>query len=442
MKIHLPARPHKTKNFSSVFYAPGKNDVERKRFLPKERGKYPVEKNEIRVTIITYLLPDSRPAKSEERTFMIYLDYAANTPACEEALRTFCDVTREYIANPNSPHPLGLAAKERLDRATEEIAAILHVKAQEIIYTSGASESNNLAIKGAAGQYQAYGKHMITTWLEHSSVNGAMAALQNRGFEIEYVDIDENGLVDLEHLKELLRDDTILVSVCYVDSEIGIRQQVGPIAEILSGYPRCLFHVDATQAAGKIPLEIENVDLVTFAPHKFYGLNGCGVLVKKENVLLEPQIHGGTSTTPFRSGTPALGLIASTAQALQTAVKSREERYETVSGMNRQLRDAFKKYPKVRVNSTKESVPFILNISIAEAKAEQFQSALAGRGICLSTKSACCAANTPSRPVYALTKDRRAALSTLRISLSHLTTQEEIGAFLKAFDECYRQFVK
>ncbi|MBW7572300.1 cysteine desulfurase family protein [Caproiciproducens faecalis] len=373
---------------------------------------------------------------------MIYLDYAANTPVCEEALQTFCAVSRDYIANPNSPHPLGLAAKERLDAATEQIADILHVKPEEIIYTSGASESNNLAIKGAAGQYQKYGKHIITTWLEHSSVNGAMAALQERGFEIEYVDIQENGLVDLEHLKELMRDDTILVSVCYVDSEIGIRQQIGRIAELLAEYPHCLFHVDATQAVGKIPLEISGADLVTFAPHKFYGLNGCGVLIKKENVLLEPQIHGGTSTTPFRSGTPALGLIASTAQALESAEKNREERCEIVSAMNRILRDALKKYPKVRINSTAESVPYILNISIAGAKAEQFQSELAGRGICLSTKSACCAANTPSRPVYALTKDRRAALSTLRISLSHLTTQEEIGIFLKAFDECYRQFVK
>ena len=373
---------------------------------------------------------------------MIYFDYAANTPVCEEVLQTFCTVSRDYIANPNSPHPLGLAAKERLNQATEQIAGILHVKEDEIIYTSGASESNNLAIKGAAGQYKAYGKHIITTWLEHSSVNGAMAALQNQGYEIDYVDIDENGLVDLEHLKELLRDDTVLVSVCYVDSEIGIRQQIGRIAQILAALPRCLFHVDATQAAGKIPLEIENVDLVTFAPHKFYGLNGCGVLIKKENVLLEPQIHGGISTTPFRSGTPALGLIASAAQALKLAAESMETRYETVAGLNRQLRDAFKRYPNIRINSTNQSVPFILNISIKGARAEQFQAELARRGICLSTKSACCAPNTPSRPVYALTKDRRAALSTLRISLSHLTTQEEITALLTAFDSCYHQFVK
>ncbi len=373
---------------------------------------------------------------------MIYLDYAANTPVCEEALRTFSDVAREYIANPSSPHPAGAAAKERLDEATAQIAALLNVREDEIIYTSGASESNNLAIKGAAEQYRKFGKHIITTFLEHSSVNGAMAALQNRGFEVEYVGVTSDGLVDLEALEELLRDDTILVSVCYVDSEIGLCQQIDKIAELVKRHPHCLFHVDATQAAGKIPLELENVDLATFAPHKFYGLNGCGVSVKKQDVLLEPQIHGGISTTPFRSGTPALALIASTAAALSTAYEQMDARYARVKELNTALRSAFAKYPNITVNSTEHSVPFILNISISGAKGEQFQSELAEQGICLSTKSACCAPNTVSRPVFALTKNRKAALSTLRVSLSHLTTDEEIAEFLSRFDDCIRKFVR
>lgn len=373
---------------------------------------------------------------------MIYLDYAANTPPCKEAIQTFAEVSREYIANPNSPHPAGLAAKARLDEATGQLATLLHVKEDEIIYTSGASESNNLAIKGAAEQYQKYGKHIITTFLEHSSVNGAMAALQNRGFEIEYVGLTEDGLVDLEQLAELLRDDTILVSVCHVDSEIGLCQQVGKIAALLEKYPHCLFHVDATQAAGKIPLELDGVDLLTFAPHKFYGLNGCGVLVKKRDVLLEPQIHGGISTTPFRSGTPALALIASTAAAFSIASEKMQERYDDVSALNQTLRRALAKYQNVRMNSTEHSVPFILNFSIKGAKAELIQAELGEQGICLSTKSACCAPNTVSRPVFALTKDRKAALSTLRVSLSHLTTQRELDEFITRFDECYRKYVK
>lgn len=369
---------------------------------------------------------------------MIYLDYAANTPVCEEALQTFCQVSREYIANPNSPHAMGLAAKERLDEATRQITQLLMVEEEEIIYTSGASESNNLALLGAAEEYQKYGKHIITTYLEHSSVNGAVAELQNRGFEVDYVGLTEDGLVDPEELRELLREDTILVSICQVDSEIGIRQQIGALASVVKTAPHCLFHVDATQAAGKIPLETAHADLITFAPHKFYGLNGCGVLIKKKNILLRPQIHGGISTTPFRSGTPALALIASTAKALSVAVQSMDERYRYVEGLNRKLTAALSKYKGVRINSTKQSVPFILNLSIPGVKTERFQEELSNRGICLSTKSACCAPNTVSRPVFALTKDRRAALSTLRISLSHLTTQEELDTFLAAFDECWK----
>ena len=158
--------------------------------------------------------------------------------------------------------------------------------------------------------------------------------------------------------------------------------------------------------------------------------------------MLEPLIHGGISTTPFRSGTPALGLIASTAKALSLAAESMGERYGYVEKLNQELREAFRRYPKVRANSTENSVPFILNISISGAKSEAFESELAAHDIYLSTKSACCAPNTVSRPVYALTKNRKAALSTLRISMSHLTSQEEIGVFLNCFDACYRKFVK
>lgn len=373
---------------------------------------------------------------------MIYLDYAANTPAEEAVLQEFCAVTQKYPANPNSGHPLGREAAARLENATGQIAGLLSVSPEEIIYTSGASESNNLAILGAAHANQKYGKHIVTTYLEHSSVNGAMAALQNEGFEVEYADITEDGLVDLDHLRELLRSDTILVSVCTVDSEVGLRQPVEEISRLLAGRPHCVFHTDATQAMGKIPVPVACADLVTFAPHKFYGLNGSGVLLRRGGVLLEPIIHGGVSTTPFRSGTPALGLIAATAKALSLAMSAQAERYEAVARKNRALREALARYPKVRVNSTAHSVPFILNFSLPGVKIEPFLAALGENGVCISSKSACCAANTPSRPVYALTKDRKAALSTLRVSLSHRTTAEELSAFLQAFDGCYRQFVK
>lgn len=366
---------------------------------------------------------------------MIYLDYAANTPADEEVVKTFCDVSLKYIANPNSSHKLGMMAKEKLDQCTKNIAELLNVKESEIIYTSGASESNNLAVKGIAEQYKKYGKHIITTYLEHSSVNGAMGYLQNLGFEIEYVDINPDGLVDLEGLKSIMRDDTILVSICTVDSEIGLKQPIDKIGEIIHKYPHCYFHTDATQSVGKIPLNFEHADLVTFAPHKFYGLNGCGVLIKKEKILLEPLIHGGISTTAFRSGTPALNMIAATEKALQLSYENMNNRYEHVQYLNTKLRLAFKKYDKVKINSTENSVPFILNISLNKINTEIFKTNLEKEDIFLSTKSACCAPNTVSRPVYALTKNRQRSLSTLRISLSHLTKEEEIDVFLEKFDE-------
>ncbi|WP_058485770.1 cysteine desulfurase family protein [Defluviitalea phaphyphila] len=373
---------------------------------------------------------------------MIYLDYAATTPVNEEVLKTFYDISKSYIGNPNSTHKLGQEAKSCLDLSTKKIAEILKVKESEIIYTSGATEANNLAIKGIANEYKRYGKHIISTYLEHSSVTGPLTALQNQGFEIDYVDVLDNGLVDLEHLKELLREDTILVSIGYVDSEVGIKQDINEIGKILLSYPNCFFHVDATQAIGKIPVSFENIDLISFAPHKFYGLNGIGILIKKENVLLEPLIHGGISTTIFRSGTPNLALIASAEKAISLANMDIENKYQYVKNLNQRLQQSLKEYSKVRINSTDKSIPYILNISIKGISTTNFQKELENYDIYVSTKSACCAPNTPSRPVYAITKDRKLALSTLRISLSHYTTMEDIDTFLDCFDKCYKKLVK
>lgn len=369
---------------------------------------------------------------------MIYLDYAANTPADEQVINTFSEVTRFFLANPNSTHKLGRMAAERLKKSTMKIASILGVMESEIIFTSGASESNNLAIKGAAAYNKKFGKHIITTFLEHSSVNGAVGYLQNNGYEVDYAEINQDGIIDLNSLKELIREDTILVSICYVDSEVGLIQPIDEIGKIIKNYPHCVFHVDATQAVGKIPVSFENVDLVTFAPHKFYGLNGCGVLIKKENILIEPIIHGGISTTAFRSGTPALGMIAATEKALELAYENLEINYKYVNKLNEKLRKALMKYPNVKINSNENSVPFILNISISKVNTEEFKLELEGYDIYVSTKSACCAPNTASRPVYALTKDRKRALSTLRISISYLTKEEDINIFLGAFDECLK----
>lgn len=372
---------------------------------------------------------------------MIYLDYSATTPVNEEVLESFIKTTREYIGNPNSLHRLGTEANAIIEKATEQIANILGVKKEEIIYTSGASESNNLAIKGIALKYKNRGKHIITTMLEHSSIIGPLNYLQTEGFEVDFVNILENGQVDINHLKSLLRDDTILVSICAVDSEIGIRQPIEEIGKLLKDYPKLFFHVDMTQCLGKDHIDLTNVDLASFSAHKIYGIKGIAGLIKKDKIMLEPIIHGGKSTTVFRSGTPTVGLIVSFAKALRLATTNLDGKKEYIGKLNEKLKSFLSQYPKVVINSTKYSLPTVLNFSVIGVKPETFLHALEADDIYISTKSACSAADAISKSVYALTKREEVAISTLRVSLSYLTTDEEIDAFMKSFDKNYKKLV-
>lgn len=372
---------------------------------------------------------------------MIYLDYAANTPADPAVLDAFCQTERRFIGNANAAHPAGQAARAEMARVTDSIASLLNVSPQEIIYTSGASESNNLAIKGIVQSGGQSGRHIITTPLEHASVAGALSALGRQGCAVDVVDVRRDGTVDVQHLRTLLRQDTALVCVCAVDSELGAVQPIPEIVEILKGYPHCRLHVDATQAVGRTAPIWRGADTVSLAPHKFYGLNGCGLLLKKKNLALEPLIHGGGSTTPYRSGTPALGLAVSAETALRLALENQPQRTARVKALNQQLRAGLSGYPAVCINSPDDAVPNILNLSVRGVKGTVFQRALASHGVCVSVKSACSTDGAPSQAVYAVSRDRRNALSSWRISLSHLTTEAEITAFLEIFQRCYQELV-
>lgn len=372
---------------------------------------------------------------------MIYLDYAANTPADPAVLDAFCQTERRFIGNANAAHPAGQAARAEMARVTDSIASLLNVSPQEIIYTSGASESNNLAIKGIVQSGGQSGRHIITTPLEHASVAGALSALGRQGCAVDVVDVRRDGTVNIQHLRTLLRQDTALVCVCAVDSELGAVQPIPEIAEILQGYPRCRLHVDATQAVGRTAPIWRGADTVSLAPHKFYGLNGCGLLLKKKKLALEPLIHGGGSTTPYRSGTPALGLAVSAETALRLALENQPQRTARVKALNQQLRAGLSGYPAVCINSPDDAVPNIMNLSVRGVKGTVFQRALASYGVCVSVKSACSTDGAPSQAVYAVSRDRRNALSSWRISLSHLTTEAEIAAFLEIFQRCYQELV-
>lgn len=370
---------------------------------------------------------------------MIYLDYSATTPVDEEVLNSYVKACKMYPGNPNSLHKLGVDAKNMIEKATKQIADIMNVKPEEVIYTSGSSESNNLAIKGICMMYQNRGKHIITTDLEHSSIYGPIDYLLTQGFEVSYVRLNDDGKVDLEHLKSLIRDDTILVTIASVNSELGIKQPINEIGELLKQYPKCYFHVDMTQSVGKVEVDCQNVDLVSFSAHKFFGLKGIGVLIKKDKIEIEPNIHGGKSTTKYRSGTPALPLIVSLAKALRLATTNLKQDYNYIKDLNGYLRENLSKYEQININSPIDSIPHILNISVMGVKPETMLHALEECEIYISTQSACSSNKSESRAVYAVTKNLEVASTSLRISISKLTTKEEINKFLESFDKCYNK---
>lgn len=367
---------------------------------------------------------------------MIYLDYSATTPIDPEVVDTFSKVSLEYMGNPNSLHKLGMDAKKLMDASTKQVAELLKVKENEVIFTSGASEANNLAIRGVLEKYPNRGKHIITTKLEHSSVLECMNYLEKIGYTIDYVNIQENGMIDLDHFKTLLTKDTVLVSIHHVNSEVGFCQNVEEIGKILKDYPTTIYHVDGTQAIGKIPVNLENIDLYSFSSHKFFGLKGVGCLIKKSNIEIEPMIHGGKSQTNYRSGTPALALMVSTAKALRLALTDLDKKYDYVKYLSDLLKQEISKIDGVILNSNEFCIPHIVNMSVLEIKPETMLHALEEKDIYISTKTACSKDNSNSLTLTTIGKDGSISGHSIRISISHLTTEEEIHTFVENLKNC------
>jgi Cysteine sulfinate desulfinase/cysteine desulfurase and related enzymes len=370
---------------------------------------------------------------------MIYFDYAANTPADKRVIERFADTAAKIIGNPNSLHSAGKEANAKMEEITEKIANMLGVKPSEIIYTSGASESNNFAIKGIANAKRHIGKHIITSFLEHSSVGSSIIYLQEMGYEVDMVDITKEGKIDIKHLKELIRKDTILVTVCAVDSELGVIQPIKEIADIVNQYADTALHIDATQAIGKIAYSFEYGDTISLAPHKFYGLNGCGLVIKREELIIPPLINGGASTTIFRSGTPATALADSILSALEIYLSDIESRYLYVDSLKLDLIEFFKNFENIRINSPETAFAYVINLSVEGVRAFEMQKILDEKGICISTKSACSSPKTASKPVLVVTGDKKNARCSWRLSISHMTTREEIEEFKKIFESIMKE---
>lgn len=362
---------------------------------------------------------------------MVYLDYSATTPVNEEVLNTYVEVTKKYIGNPNSLHKLGVEAKQLIDAATKQVADILGVSSNDVIYTSGASEANNLAIKGICFKHT--GKHIITTELEHSSVSEAVKYMEKLGYQVSYVKLDNKGLVDLADLENLIRDDTVLVSIAAVNSEVGVVQDLEAISKIVKKYPKVFFHSDMTQSIGKMKVNLAYVDLASVSAQKFYGMKGIGCLIKKANIDIEPLIHGGKSTTIFRSGTPATPLIVSLAKALRLAYVDFDKKNQHVLELHDYLINRLNSLD-VLINSNEFCLPYIVNISLNGIKPETMLHALEQDDIYISTQTACSTGNY-SLAVFAVTNDMEKASHSIRVSLSYLTTKEEIDIFVSSLEK-------
>ena len=372
---------------------------------------------------------------------MVYLDYSATTPVDERVLDSYLKVTRDYIGNANSIHTLGSKSKELLLQATNQMADILNCHPKELIFTSGASESNTTAIKGVAIKYINRGKHIITSKLEHKSVLEVMGYLSSIGFEIDFVNLKENGQIDLHHLEELIRPDTIMVSICCVNSETGFKQPLKTIRQVINKKnPNVIFHSDLTQALGKTRFYLSDLDLASFSSHKIYAPKGVGILYKRRDLNIDTLIYGTTENCPFRGGTPALPLIVSFAKAMRLANDKLDSNIKKCEKLKEELLKGLSKYP-IQINSNELCVPQIVNFSLLKIKSETFVHALEKHDIYVSTTTACSSLEE-STVLKAIAKgDKSVSTTSIRVSISHQTTMAEIHEFLDAFDKVWNDLL-
>lgn len=376
---------------------------------------------------------------------MIYLDNGATTKPHPEVLESFQKVSENYFANPSSIHELGGTVSDLQSEARKQIAQILGVEPEEIVFTSGGTEGNNLAIKGIALEHQNRGKHIITSKVEHPSVYNTCKSLETLGFEVTYLPVNRHGIVDVEDVKQALRDDTVLVSIMHVNNEIGSIQPIEAIADLLIEYPKVFFHIDAVQSLGKVPLDLshEGIDLATFSGHKINGLKGTGVLYVKKGTTLLPLFHGGGQEFGIRSGTENVAGNVAFAKALRLIKEKEQAKRHELNEIRMKLYEALEQMEGVEMNSPKEGAPHIVHVSVPGFKPEVIIHALYDQGIVISTQSACSSKREEeSRVLKACGHDRKRASSGLRITLSYDTTEAEVQTFLQAFERVLNELRK
>lgn len=377
---------------------------------------------------------------------MIYYDNSATTKPYSEVLESFLKVSSEYYGNPSSLHGIGAQAEKLLTQARKQIADLLYVKPSEIYITSGGTESNNMAVKGIAMSYRNRGRHLITTAIEHPSVSNAMEQLEQLGFEITFLPVDRHGVVAAADIEKAIRHDTILVSVMHVNNEVGSVQPIKEIGKLLNQYPKVLFHVDAVQSIGKLPLELKQwgVDLASFSAHKFHGLKGTGLLYIREGVRIEPLLAGGNQESKKRSGTENVAGAVSAAKALRMTLEKSKTGASRMAKIQKILIGGLQQIEGIQVRTPLSlSAPHIINFTIEGIKPETFIHLLEEKDVYASTTSACSSKKkSPSMTLMAMGVPEHAAVSSIRMSLSFENTEEEALFVISAVEEAVSQLRK
>ncbi len=361
----------------------------------------------------------------------VYLDNNATTKVEDRVIEVMSDYFSNIYGNPSSIHDMGFEAREKLEEAREKIAQLLNCKSEEIFFTGSGTESDNIAIKGAAYKYQKNGNHIITSKIEHHAVLNSFKALEKEGFNVSYVNVDKNGIIDIDHFKSLIKDNTIFVSIMHANNETGAIQPIEKISDICKGN-NIIFHTDAVQTTGKLIIDLEkmkNIDLLTFSGHKIHAPKGIGVLFKRKGVHLKPIMHGGHHERKIRPGTENVPYIIGIAKAFEIAQNEHDKNEKHI----RELRDYFYNqiignFDKIIINTPIEnSVYNTLNVSFKGLEGESILLTLSEKGIMASSGSACTSDSLdPSHVLLAMGRDHLTAHGSIRFSLSKYISKEDI----------------
>ena len=370
---------------------------------------------------------------------MIYFDNAATTKIYDDALTSYIQVSQKFFGNPSSLHQLGVDAYQVLTKARAQVASLLSVQPEEIFFTSGGTESNNWAIKGTALEKSVFGKHIITTKIEHPSVLQTCKQLERFGFEVTYLDVDSKGIVSVDQLKENLRKDTILVSVMAVNNEVGAVQLIAEIAKVLEEYPSIHFHVDAVQAVERASqlLAIGRIDLLSLSAHKFHGPRGVGIMYKKFGRKIQALLTGGGQEKGERSTTENLPGIVATTKALRMALEEKSVTGDLRSKLWKELATK----PEIRIFSPEDGASHVLCYAIKGVRGEVVVHAFENHGIYISTTSACSSKKADSSStLYAMDVPTEWATGAVRVSFSNDNTKEEVEQFINVLHQLMKQF--